>query len=384
MSKTELLVGDPAPEIRVSAYVKGTPISAFAPGTVYVVECWATWCGPCVRSIPHLTALQAAYPQATVLAVAVREPDPEKVRSFVEEKGDAIGYTVAIDRPPDTEEGLGWMHRNWCRAAYESSIPTAFIVDRAGRIAWIGHPMEIDEAFAAVVDGTWDLAARSQAHRDFLVAHKIREATAMNAEVERCRRAGDVAGAVRTYDEAFASHPELEAEWGLRKLTLLVAAARADVSSYARHLVDAVAPKHPELPLILGVTLLRACRSEAERFASPPDLTLAALAVDALLIAARQIGPESPLHEVAQVEENLAEVLLMTDRADEALRHASSARVWASKAGMAGALDRIEALIQRCEKAGGVLPLAPLSVACDDDASRLAQPTCRNVPGESA
>ncbi|MDP7007967.1 MAG: hypothetical protein QGI78_00165, partial [Phycisphaerales bacterium] len=38
-------------------------------------------------------------------------------------------------------------------------IPTAFIIDANGTVAWIGHPMRMDEPLEQIVNGTWDLAA---------------------------------------------------------------------------------------------------------------------------------------------------------------------------------------------------------------------------------
>jgi thiol-disulfide isomerase/thioredoxin len=55
---TAVKVGDPAPPLKVEKFLKGDPVKAFKPGHVYVVEFWATWCRPCVASMPHLTELQ--------------------------------------------------------------------------------------------------------------------------------------------------------------------------------------------------------------------------------------------------------------------------------------------------------------------------------------
>ena len=77
----------------VGKWLKGEPVSAFVGGRVYVVEFWATWCGPCKRAIPHLTGLQQKYrADVTVIGVSVWEPRPDEVGPFVARKGD--GFVV--------------------------------------------------------------------------------------------------------------------------------------------------------------------------------------------------------------------------------------------------------------------------------------------------
>jgi thiol-disulfide isomerase/thioredoxin len=51
-------VGDDAPPLVQGTYVQGEPVREFEQGKVYVVEMWATWCGPCVQAMPHVTELQ--------------------------------------------------------------------------------------------------------------------------------------------------------------------------------------------------------------------------------------------------------------------------------------------------------------------------------------
>lgn len=56
-----LKIGDPAPEIKVEAWVRGTPVTKFEKGNVYVLDFWATWCGGCIASFPHISAIANKY-----------------------------------------------------------------------------------------------------------------------------------------------------------------------------------------------------------------------------------------------------------------------------------------------------------------------------------
>ncbi|HKI20176.1 MAG TPA: TlpA disulfide reductase family protein, partial [Isosphaeraceae bacterium] len=165
-----LNVGDPAPELRVARWVKGNKIEKLNPGKTYVVEFWATWCGPCKESIPHLTELAHQYRSkgVTFIGVDVWEPDTKKVKPFVDQMGAKMDYNVALDSvPPDTDPHDGVMARAWLKAAEEFFIPTAFVIED-GKVVWIGSPMNLDKPLAAIVAGTWDsvaFAKRRQARR---------------------------------------------------------------------------------------------------------------------------------------------------------------------------------------------------------------------------
>src|SRR5690349_21602113 len=80
-------IGDAAPKLEVKEFVKGEPIKALEPGSVYVVEFWATWCGPCRATIPHLTELQKKHGDVKFIGVSVWEQDQAAVKPFVKEMG---------------------------------------------------------------------------------------------------------------------------------------------------------------------------------------------------------------------------------------------------------------------------------------------------------
>ena len=154
-------LGAPAPALTIAKTVKGEPITTFRPGKVYVVEFWATWCGPCKVSIPHLSEMAKKYKDVSFLGVSVWESqhgvkttDLPKVDSFVKTMGDKMAYNVAAD----TENGD--MAKNWMAAYGQNGIPAAFIVNREGQVAYIDHPMspQFEKNLQAVVAGTVDIA----------------------------------------------------------------------------------------------------------------------------------------------------------------------------------------------------------------------------------
>jgi hypothetical protein len=163
----KLDVGVKAPDLKVAKWVKGKEIKSFKKGNVYVVEFWATWCGPCKQSIPHLTELAAKYKgkvDFTGVSVWERQENPTdssyfaKVDEFVKTMGPKMNYNVAVD---GTDK---FMAKNWMQAAGENGIPAAFIIDQEGDVAWIGHPMgDLDSTLQKVLDKKWDKNAFAQA-----------------------------------------------------------------------------------------------------------------------------------------------------------------------------------------------------------------------------
>jgi thiol-disulfide isomerase/thioredoxin len=154
-----LTVGDPAPKLQVASWVQGDPVKAFDTNHVYIVEFWATWCGPCRASIPHLNELWQKFKDRGLIAIGqdVWERDESAVAPFVKKMGDQMTYRVALD--DKSSESKGAMAVNWMEAADQNGIPTAFIVNQQGRIAWIGHPMTLTEqTLEDILAGRFDIA----------------------------------------------------------------------------------------------------------------------------------------------------------------------------------------------------------------------------------
>ena len=207
-----LKVGAAAPALAPGKWVKGEAVTGFASGHVYVVEFWATWCGPCRMTIPHLSELQKKFKEQGVVVIGqnVFEDDPAAVEAFVKDMGDKMDYRVCLDHKEKESDEQGIMARTWMEAAAQDGIPTAFVVDQAGKLAWIGHPMDgLDQVVAGVVAGNFDPVALAQA-QEKRMALFMKVAMAMQNE--------EWNDALVAIDEAAKAVPEMAAEMDMARL----------------------------------------------------------------------------------------------------------------------------------------------------------------------
>ena len=132
-----LAVGDNAPTKLPSAWIKGDRVSALDPKKTYVIEFWATWCPPCVASIPHLAELQAKLKEDGVQIISIHvSSGVEAADDYVRKNTKKMEYTVAKDTRGDVGKA-------WLAAAGQNGIPCSFVV-AGGKVAYIGHPMSLD------------------------------------------------------------------------------------------------------------------------------------------------------------------------------------------------------------------------------------------------
>jgi thiol-disulfide isomerase/thioredoxin len=267
-----LSVGDPAPSIAGLTWIRPGPqdavahgpVSAFEPGTMYVLDFWATWCGPCMGIFPHTSDLQDRFAKDKVRFVAVsiwentrplgnHASYAERVRSFSEKHKDAMRFDVAY------EGDDGPMARAYMRAANRVSIPSVFIVGRDGTIAWIGHPsFDLDRVLEAMVAGTFDASAEEAASRD----RESRRLQGMKlaTALQRHIHAGEHEDAVKMCDEILALDTErtMFAPTAATKFRVLLTGVKdpARAAAYARRAVTDY-PKAPAVPIgIAGAVLL--------------------------------------------------------------------------------------------------------------------------------
>lgn len=161
-----LLVGSVAPKLNVEHWVqhgggKLPKITNFEPGKAYVVEFWATTCGPCVQSMPHLAELQTKYADKGLQIVSISSEPLDVVTSFLEnELADASGQKKKIGDITKayslTTDPDGSSEKDYMLASNQDGIPCAFIVGKDAKIEWMGHPMDMDNILESVLQDKWD------------------------------------------------------------------------------------------------------------------------------------------------------------------------------------------------------------------------------------
>ncbi len=95
--------------------------------SVYLIDFWATWCAPCIESIPHLNELVEKYKNKNIRFISITY-EPEKLASqFLKE------HPMKSDVGLDEDFKIFRSYNAW-------AIPNVVMINSKGKIAGRIHP----------------------------------------------------------------------------------------------------------------------------------------------------------------------------------------------------------------------------------------------------
>lgn len=137
--------GQPAPDFTLPDIQEGKPAITLAElrGKTVYVDFWASWCAPCLRSMPLINELYAQYKDQGFEVIAINVDDPiEDGREFLLDT--PLDYLIAADTKNEVLEQYG-----------VRGMPTSFLIDSEGivRMVHMGFRDKDIELIEAAVTG---------------------------------------------------------------------------------------------------------------------------------------------------------------------------------------------------------------------------------------
>ena len=131
-----LQIGAPAPPLRLAEILQAPEGADGAweklHGKVVVLDFWATWCGPCVASLPHWNELTLRFRDRSVVFIAISDENKDVVSAFLKRR--TISSWVGL-------EGITQSTRD--RYGIRG-IPTTIIVNQEGIVVARTHPVQLE------------------------------------------------------------------------------------------------------------------------------------------------------------------------------------------------------------------------------------------------
>ena len=141
------LIGKPAPELSMMKWMNGSfPGLYNSKGKVILLDFWATWCKPCIKTFPEMKRFQETYgPDGLQILGLTRidnRQDIEDIQEFVDKQGFVYPIGIGNESLNNLVYGVG-------------AIPHVVLIDKKGVVRWwkigAGDTREMEEMIVQLV-----------------------------------------------------------------------------------------------------------------------------------------------------------------------------------------------------------------------------------------
>jgi thiol-disulfide isomerase/thioredoxin len=149
-----LKVGQVAPPIAAAEWLSasGKTTAPELPGKVVLIDFWGIGCGPCIAELPEVQALAKEFAGQDFVLVGLHYAGygAAEVAEFAQKRG--LTYPLAIDLPAADSPAFGATFQ----AYGVRGIPNCAVLDRAGKVAFVGRFDDAARAAAKLLEAKPD------------------------------------------------------------------------------------------------------------------------------------------------------------------------------------------------------------------------------------
>ena len=137
------LIGEPAPKFEL-AMLDGSrfKLEDYLGKEVIVLDFWASWCAPCIRSLPKMVNLERSYSDGKVKLLAVNQEETKfTINEFLANRN--LDMTVGLD----TDLSLS-------RKFLVGTLPQTVLIGRTGKVerVFIGTPTDLHTTLQSAIN----------------------------------------------------------------------------------------------------------------------------------------------------------------------------------------------------------------------------------------
>jgi len=232
-----LNIGNKPPALDVGFWIR-KPAAPAKANAIRIVTFFSTWSEPCRQAFPILRQVAQKHKNVIIEAISVYEKSKgpadtayyATVKDFVRRMGAQMPYAVGVDGPQ------GKVARAWLEASGERGVPTSFVIDKNGKIIWIGHTLMLDATMDQIAAGRYD-AKRYAEERSRRIAEEEKEYRLFK-RFNELNQQGRYKEAVDELDRIAKVEPEYGRRMVLVRFSLLLRCNEPEAYRFGRQLLN--------------------------------------------------------------------------------------------------------------------------------------------------